>query len=304
MTVTTSTGVVAKTNAQPGAVPPRSSLEAGGSPTVGWRHRGVAAGSVVGVAAAYGVVAGLWTPRGPNDTLQALAAMALGFVVGTVAGVVLRSRWAMLLAPFAFIGVFELVRLDASGATVDEITLSTSYGIMASVVGRLFHGILTIWPMMVGVAFGRGWALHRAGAIRPAASFLRRMGAAAGRTALAVSAAVLPVLAVALVRPATTAPILGPDGEPRPGSVAEFATVDIGGDDQTMLIRGHDTTDPVVLFLAGGPGGSELGSMSRYAHPLEQDFVVVTWDQLAPSPLWATATPKTLACSSPAPWRS
>lgn len=34
----------------------------------------------------------------------------------------------------------------------------------------------------------------------------------------------------------------------------------------------------LLLFLAGGPGGTELGAMRRDA-TLEQNFVVVTWDQ-------------------------
>jgi pimeloyl-ACP methyl ester carboxylesterase len=56
-------------------------------------------------------------------------------------------------------------------------------------------------------------------------------------------------------------------------------TVELGGHDQRLLIRGHDVDNPVLLFLAGGPGGSELGTMARWAGQLERDFVVVTWDQ-------------------------
>lgn len=247
--------------------------------TDGWRRRIGGFALVVVLAAAYGIVAGLWTPRGPNDTVEALAAMVLGLAVGLGAGAITRSRWSMVLAPVVFVGVFELVRLDATGATVDRITLTSGYGILAFVVGRLFHGVLVLWPMAVGVALGRRWA--RRGISAPASpKILRRVGRAFGATVLAVSVAGLLVLAVGLVRPATTAPILDKDGNALAGSVAEFTTVDIGGDDQTMLIRGHDADDPVILFLAGGPGGSELGAMSRYAHPLEENFVVVTWDQL------------------------
>jgi proline iminopeptidase len=206
--------------------------------------------------------------------------MALGLVVGLVAGAVMRSRWAMLVAPVAFVAVFELVRLDATGATIDSITLSSEYGVLAFIVGRVFHGVLAIWPMLVGVALGRAWARRRLGVDSSTGSWSARIGGAFRRVAFVVSVAVLLVLAVALVRPASTDPILSADGEPLAGSIAELDTASIGGDDQTMLIRGHDADDPVVLFLAGGPGGSELGTMSRYAHPLERDFVVVTWDQL------------------------
>jgi pimeloyl-ACP methyl ester carboxylesterase len=45
-----------------------------------------------------------------------------------------------------------------------------------------------------------------------------------------------------------------------------------------MMIRGRSIKSPVVLYLAGGPGGTDLGAM-RADVGLEQDFVVVTWDQ-------------------------
>ena len=46
-----------------------------------------------------------------------------------------------------------------------------------------------------------------------------------------------------------------------------------------MMIRGQSIDNPVLLFLAGGPGGTEMGAMRRHLPQLEQDFVVVTWDQ-------------------------
>ena len=63
------------------------------------------------------------------------------------------------------------------------------------------------------------------------------------------------------------------------GSVAELVRVPIGGHDQAMMIRGTSTNNPVLLFLADGPGGTELGAMRRHGQGLEQDFTVVTWDQ-------------------------
>ena len=45
------------------------------------------------------------------------------------------------------------------------------------------------------------------------------------------------------------------------------------------MIRGHSIDNPVVLFLAGGPGGSELGAMRNHLPELEEHFTVVTWDQ-------------------------
>ena len=82
-----------------------------------------------------------------------------------------------------------------------------------------------------------------------------------------------------VARPASTDPVPGPDGKPLAGSIAELTRVDIGGHDLGLMIRGNSTDNPVLLFLAGGPGGSELGAMRRHLQVLEQDFVVVTWDQ-------------------------
>ncbi len=46
-----------------------------------------------------------------------------------------------------------------------------------------------------------------------------------------------------------------------------------------MVVRGHGADNPVLLFLAGGPGGSEMGAMRNHLSELEEHFTVVTWDQ-------------------------
>jgi hypothetical protein len=76
-----------------------------------WRDWRVGAGVAVAAAAGWGLLAGLWTPRGPLTTAEALAAMVISLVVGASAGIVMRSRWAMLLASAVFAVVFELTRL-------------------------------------------------------------------------------------------------------------------------------------------------------------------------------------------------
>jgi pimeloyl-ACP methyl ester carboxylesterase len=44
-------------------------------------------------------------------------------------------------------------------------------------------------------------------------------------------------------------------------------------------VRGRDASKPVLLFLAGGPGGSQLAT-ARYAlGGPEEHFVVVNWEQ-------------------------
>ena len=78
---------------------------------------------------------------------------------------------------------------------------------------------------------------------------------------------------------AMTPPILGADGKPLPGSIARLEQVTLNGSQQWISIRGKDTTKPVLLFLAGGPGGSQLATERFALGELEQHFVVVNWEQ-------------------------
>jgi pimeloyl-ACP methyl ester carboxylesterase len=78
---------------------------------------------------------------------------------------------------------------------------------------------------------------------------------------------------------ATTPPIVDAQGQPLPDSIAALERVELNGSRQWVSIRGHDASKPVLLFLAGGPGGSQLAT-ARYAlGDLEQHFVVVNWEQ-------------------------
>jgi pimeloyl-ACP methyl ester carboxylesterase len=78
---------------------------------------------------------------------------------------------------------------------------------------------------------------------------------------------------------ATTPPILDASGIPLPGSIATLEKVDLNGSQQWISIRGKDVKKPVLLFLAGGPGGSQLVTERRALSKLEDDFVVVNWEQ-------------------------
>ncbi len=249
--------------------------------------RRIAALTVVSLAAAWGLAAGWWTPRGPLTSSAAVWSILVSLAVGGVAGLVLRSRWAMLVAPATFVAVFELARLRVNGPMVDGIHASF-YGAIALVTGRGFHALLALLPMALGAALGAGAARARTGdrqiASRRATRALRRTGA--GIVGLSLVA-----LIAGLARPATTAPITGPDGQPVPGSVAELTTVDVGGHDLGLMIRGTSTDNPVLLFLAGGPGGSELGAMRRHLPGLEQHFTVATWDQRGSGTSYAELDP-------------
>jgi pimeloyl-ACP methyl ester carboxylesterase len=238
-----------------------------------WARRAIA----VAVPALAALPLALAMPRGPITAVDALATMIVGLLVGLITGFALRSRWAMLAAPFTFVAVFELARLGTDGPTVDGIHIST-YGFMALVVGRGIHAVLALLPMVVGSALGASLA-RRITAGRSPRHGWARAGLYVRRSVVALVGVVLVVLAVVIARPASTDRIVGADGDPLPGSVAELTQVEIGGHNLAMMIRGHSTDSPVLLFLAGGPGGSELGAMRRHLEALEQDFVVVTWDQ-------------------------
>jgi proline iminopeptidase len=239
-----------------------------------WRI-GVAA--AVLAAALWGLAAGWWTPRGPVTNGEGLSTMAISLLVGGVAGLAMRSRWAMLLAPAVFVAVFELLPLGTGGPTVDGIHLST-YGLMAFAVGRGIHGVLVLVPMVLGGALGAGIA-RRTSERPPVRRGRVRAGLYARRVVAALAGVGLVVLAVGIARPASTAPIVGSEGDPLAGSIAELTRVEIGGHDLAVMIRGDSSENPVLLFLAGGPGGTELGAMRRHLAALERDFVVVTWDQ-------------------------
>jgi len=237
-----------------------------------WARRGVALVAPALIALPLARV----MPRGPVSTDEAFLTMLAGLVAGLIAGFVLRSRWAMLTAPVAFVAAYELARLGTDGPTVDGIHLST-YGLIALVVGRGIHGVLALFPMVLGAVLGA--VLARRSDDRDAPAGWSRVGLYGRRGVFALGGIALALLAVGIARPASTDPIVGPDGKRLPGAVAELTRVEIGGHDLAMMIRGRRSDNPVLLFLAGGPGGSELGAMRRHLEALERDFVVVTWDQ-------------------------
>jgi pimeloyl-ACP methyl ester carboxylesterase len=234
------------------------------------------------VLAAHALVAVLavagawWLPRGPVSTAQTLVCLGAGVLVGLAVGWATRSRWSVATAPAVYVVVFEIARLGVDGPTVDGIGLST-YGVVALVTGRVFHGLVAVLPLAWGAAAGAALAG------RPPREYASSSGAGVARwsrrTVFFATGLALLGLTAAAARPASTAPITGSDGNVVAGSISELVRVPVGEHDLGMMIHGHDRTAPVLLFLAGGPGGSEVGSMRRHLPELEEHFVVVTWDQ-------------------------
>lgn len=78
---------------------------------------------------------------------------------------------------------------------------------------------------------------------------------------------------------AHTPQILDKNGEVQSNSIAELRQVELNGHKEWISIRGKDSRNPVLLFLAGGPGGTQIAAARYSLEELEEHFVVVNWDQ-------------------------
>ena len=81
------------------------------------------------------------------------------------------------------------------------------------------------------------------------------------------------------ISPGRPAPLRAADGNVIPGSLSERVTVEIGGISQSMIIQSVDPTNPVLLFLHGGPGMPEFFMEQDYPTGLERHFTMVWWEQ-------------------------
>jgi pimeloyl-ACP methyl ester carboxylesterase len=100
------------------------------------------------------------------------------------------------------------------------------------------------------------------------------------------------LVAAVLLAPARTEPITDARGRPLPGSIAVLEEVTLGGVKQSVLIRGRDVANPVLLLLHGGPGTSELGLWRVHnLAALEQRFTVAVWDQRGAGKSYAAREP-------------
>lgn len=214
----------------------------------------------LGLAAAIvaGAIVGFVLPRGPITTAQAIGVMLVGLLTGAVAARVGRSRWTLLLAPVGFVAAWEVARRGlVSGPTIDSLRLDSMYGVLALVLGRILLVIAAVLPMLLGGSLVLG---------------VRRL--------ISIPLGIVVAgLVNATLLPASTPPILGTDGKPLAGSIASLESIQLGGHEQWIMLRGNSTSNPVLLYLSGGPGQSDLPYVRVLFNNLEQDFVVIDWDQ-------------------------
>ena len=64
-----------------------------------------------------------------------------------------------------------------------------------------------------------------------------------------------------------------------PGGISELMPVRIGGIPQWISIRGASRSNPILLFVSGGPGDPMMPMSWTFQRPWEDFFTVVQWDQ-------------------------
>ncbi|WP_336882598.1 alpha/beta hydrolase [Priestia koreensis] len=94
-----------------------------------------------------------------------------------------------------------------------------------------------------------------------------------GKVVLVTVTAIVSILLIALFFPTWTSSIAGDH------SISTMQQVKINGTNQEIMIRGQDKRNPVLLFVHGGPGNSEIPYAKKYQHLLEKNFTVVNYDQ-------------------------
>lgn len=249
-----------------------------------WRDRRIGGAIATVVVLLLGLAIAQTMPRGPATVAQALIVMASSLIVGGVAGFILRSRWAMLMMPLVYMIAVEIGRWDIVGPTVDGLRLNEPFGILALILGRGFHGLVGVLPLLLGSA----WGVSIAQQTQPAGS--TRPFRTPGRWAIATTIG-LALLALLIALPASTPPILGENGQPLPGSIARLEKVRLGDQEQWIMLRGYSVDRPVILYLSGGPGQSDLPYSRVLFEDLSRNFVVVSWDQRGTGKSYAALDP-------------
>ncbi|WP_315120856.1 alpha/beta hydrolase [uncultured Clostridium sp.] len=62
-------------------------------------------------------------------------------------------------------------------------------------------------------------------------------------------------------------------------SISELSQISINGAEHQFMIRGKNKNNPIIIFVHGGPGCSEIPYVTKYQDILEKDFTIVHYDQ-------------------------
>jgi len=64
---------------------------------------------------------------------------------------------------------------------------------------------------------------------------------------------------------------------PGPTPIDSKEKISLGGVDQWISLRSRNASNPVLLFLYGGPGTANISFARKSQRLLERDFTVVNW---------------------------
>jgi pimeloyl-ACP methyl ester carboxylesterase len=102
-------------------------------------------------------------------------------------------------------------------------------------------------------------------------------------TIFIISAMLLVALVLVLIlwikSPGRAEPITDANGKALDGSISAIEKITLGGQEQYLFIRGANTAKPVMLFVHGGPGSPEFSFMKNFNRDIENDFIMVYWEQ-------------------------
>lgn len=90
---------------------------------------------------------------------------------------------------------------------------------------------------------------------------------------------VLAIITLWVKSPGVSKPFADSEGNPIEGSISTVEKVVLGGQEQYVIIRGADTSRPIMLFLHGGPGSPEVAFIKYYNPDIENEYVMVYWEQ-------------------------
>lgn len=174
-----------------------------------------------------------------------------------------RRRLIVSIAALASVALYFLVPRPLLGNTrAARLELVLLGGLLLILLGTLLVSLISLTGVLLAKE-GASWRQRLSGQL----------------TLLLVVVLLFGGLVLGSQWSAHTPAIVGADGKPRPNSIAAMEKIELGGTQQWLIVRGEDVTKPVLLFLSGGPGGSEAARVLRFNKELEKHFVVVIWEQ-------------------------
>lgn len=90
--------------------------------------------------------------------------------------------------------------------------------------------------------------------------------------------ALILVIGLRIFSPGVTQPFLDSENNVIPVSISEKSFIEVNGTKQGMFISSFDSTNPVLLFIHGGPGMPEYVISRQYPLVLEKHFTVCWWE--------------------------